>query len=183
MTSEIANRVITAKQFDKCPQHRVAHEVSGEDLAGKFFAAIKPRQRQIEREVQPRFIKLSRMHAGTFRFVVWEMNCPGQIARASVTAARHQTTHAAKDVSQRDAGRKHVRQFPEGQLTQAGFENDRERSANQAAVKHQAAAQIENLPRRMTGKFLTPVRNHVKKSRAQNRSDQQPRSKLDDSFR
>src|SRR5262245_10201082 len=112
--------------------------------------------------------------------VLGEVNRPGKIAGASVTTAVHQTAHPAKGMAQRDAGREDVGDFPEGKLFEANVKDAGKRRADQAAVKDQAAAaDIENLPQRLVGEVLAPIREDVQAARADDGAEDQPWTQVD----
>src|SRR5439155_8546898 len=84
--------------------------------------------------------------------LVWKPNRPRQIAHAAKAAAVHQATDAAKGVTQRNAGREDVGDFPERQCFETNVKDAGKRRAHQPAVEDQsAAADIEHLPERVAG--------------------------------
>src|SRR5438094_526830 len=81
-----------------------------------------------------------------------------QIAHAAKAAAVHQATDAAKGVTQRNAGREDVGDFPERQCFETNVKDAGKRRAHQPAVEDQsAAADIQDLPERVAGEVFAPV--------------------------
>ena len=109
------------------------------------------------------------------------MNGPRQIAFAAVTAAIHQATDAAEGVSERDARREGVGDFPKRQFFETDVQDAGERRADESAVKDESAvANVEHLPKRFAGEVFTPVGYHVKAARADEGAQDQPGAKIND---
>src|ERR1035437_1468561 len=99
------------------------------------------------------------MHGGaTSRMVGWKPDGPRQAARAAVATAIQQAADAAKNISQRNAWRKHVGGFPQRQFFPANVNHACNRRADEAAVIHQSAVlDHENFRERLVGEFGLPV--------------------------
>src|ERR1035437_8309182 len=107
----VVGRIIAAKGFGDGAEDRVNYQVSRKNLAVQFFAAEQPREKTVENQIQQRVVNSCRMHRRAVRFVVGrKMDCPRQIARATVATAVQQTADAPENTAQRDEiGRAHVR--------------------------------------------------------------------------
>src|SRR5204862_6061297 len=107
--------IIATKHFNKPAQERVGNQICGKHLAIKTHAVEKSRESEIESQVQERFVNLRGMHRSAVGpMILWKSNRPGQIGRATVTAASHQTANPSKNMAQCDAWRNHVRHPPKG---------------------------------------------------------------------
>src|SRR5437762_7771097 len=95
---------------------------------------------------------------------VRKLDRPGQIAGAAVAATVHQAADPAQGVSERDAGREDIGDFPERKVFEPDVKEASDRGADESAVKNQsAAADIENLPERFGGKILAPIRSEERR--------------------
>ena len=109
------------------------------------------------------------------------MNRPGKIAGAPKTAAVHQTADAAKRMTQRDAGREDIGDFPKRQLSEKNINDAGERRPDEAAVKNQSAApDVKKLPERSASEVFAPIREDIEPARADDRAEDQPRTEVDD---
>src|SRR5436190_5045100 len=59
----IEDLIIATEEFHERPQHGIAHQVCGEHLPVELAALEQPRQEEIQRDVQQRFINLGRVHS------------------------------------------------------------------------------------------------------------------------
>src|SRR5271157_5936718 len=55
--------VIAAINFHEGPEHGIKDQIKGKNLAVEFFAAIEPRQEDVQRQVQKRIINLRGMES------------------------------------------------------------------------------------------------------------------------
>src|ERR1035437_41429 len=124
------------------------------------------------------------MHGRAAGFVVGgKMNCPRRGTRASVTAAVHKTAEAPKHVAERDAGREDVGDLPQREFFDPDVKAARERGSDESAVVNQPALlNHENFPERFVGKLALPERDDLKRPRASQRPDDEPRTKVKDFF-
>jgi len=83
-------------------------------------------------------------------------------------------------MAQRDAGSEDVGDLPQRQLFELDVQDAGDRRADQSAVKNQsAAADVENLPERLVGKVFAPIREDIKRPRADDGAEDQPRTEID----
>src|SRR2546425_12029023 len=83
-------------------------------------------------------------------------------------------------MTQSDAGREDVGDFPERLLFEPNVRVGSEGRADRAAVKNQsAAADVENLPERLDGEVFAPIREDKEPTRADDRAEDQPRTEVD----
>src|SRR6185312_6597346 len=100
---------------------------------------------------------------------------PRQGALAPVTAAVQEASDAAEHVTERNAWREHVGEFPEPDMFYARIQYRGERSTDQAAVKNQTAfPHGENLPEWVPGEFFVAISRHVQRARADNGPHDEP---------
>src|ERR1700723_3522090 len=92
--------IIPAKIFHDGAEHGIKDQISRKNLAVKSFPAKQPREKKGKNQVQQRIVNFRWMQGNTkrrsrilFRLRVGEGDGPGQIARATITAAIQQATN------------------------------------------------------------------------------------------
>src|SRR5258705_4504062 len=106
-----------------------------------------------------------------------KMNGPGQRASSAVTTAVQQTPDPPEDITQGDAWREDIGQFPKREVLAARIQDAGERRANQAAVEDQTSVlHHEDFIKRFVGELFLPIGGDVEGSRAQDRADDEPRA-------
>ena len=147
-------------------------------------AAEQPREREIQNQVQERIVEFRGMHPGAVGFVVGgKVNCPRQIAGAPIAAAVQQTAEAPEHTAEGDAGRKDVRDFPDGQSFPREIGDARDHRADQPAVIDESAMlNHEDFGERLVGKFLFPIRRHINDAGADDAAAHQPHGHVGDDF-
>src|SRR5687767_7023409 len=108
---------------------------------------MKPRQKHIQTEVEQCFVNLRGMDVVGIRFVAgWILDRPGKFTHFSETTAGGQAANPAESVTECDAGRQGIREFPQRNLARASVKNRRQRGAYEPAIKYETAfLHLENL--------------------------------------
>src|SRR5213080_1272381 len=83
----VEHLIIASEEFHERPQHSISHQVRGEHLTVEFAALEQPRQEEIQRDVQQRFVNFRRMNSHAAGLVILgKMDRPRDAGRRAVAA-------------------------------------------------------------------------------------------------
>src|SRR6266404_3949792 len=85
---------------------------------------------------------------------VRKLDRPGQIAGAAVAATVHQAADPAQGVSERDAGREDIGDFPERKVFEPDVKEASDRGADESTVKNQYAVPVDGEAAHLKGDFV-----------------------------
>ena len=160
-------RHVAAKKFHAEAEDRVEQRVAPRDLTGIALEALHEYEGQCEIEQPEGFVELRRMtrDPGDGRRRI-RRDRPRRVADASVAAAVHEATDAAKDLAQREARRERVGDRRQRDAFHATPNPERRHGGKEASKKDETSVLEHENFTRIVHKLLTPIARHIPRARA-----------------